>query len=74
MNDNIKVIESITDGDFAMVLKIRDVKNEQEALTLAEHWCEENNSVIVESPFQDSQLSKEGKLVFNVKVGSDDYR
>ena len=73
MPNNIKVEESNSDNDTSIILTITDVKNEQEALAAAEEWCDENNSLIVDKPFQDSQLSKEGNLVFNVKVGSDDY-
>ncbi len=55
-------VEAIVgDSGFTEIVKISGAQNNEEAITVAEKWCEENNSF-----FQETAREEEGVFFFNV--------
>jgi hypothetical protein len=74
MNSSITITEVIVENQLLEKIKISEASHHQEALEVAEIWCDENNCVLVSREFEELPDEEDPSLtVFHVQISTDDY-
>jgi hypothetical protein len=74
MNSSITITEVIVENQHLEKIKISGASHHQEALEVAEIWCDENNCVLVSREFEELAHEEDPSLtVFHVQISTDDY-